>query len=381
MNKANLHTTNPINRMKYVLFFLFLSASFFGCGGIDEDLLVIPTVTSLPGLDEMAFVQITDTHNSMVSFVPALSVMRAYNCDFGFISGDIIPPKEMLDSVNKFSKPFLMIPGNHDATDGYGQVGFRYNVLNAIRANNNVHFGSSDANYWYKDIYKNGHNLRVIGLDQFECKVNASFPVTSSDTVPRNQVDWFTQVLSHSEACDGIIVIMHCGFGTTTINVRDTNNVNSFISILAKNFKNNYDYDFSSYQDPRIYPDIVKAYITGNNIKNKVYKKGYQNTNLTVHTNFTGPHHNFIGYFGGHLHWDEVEYLHDYPNQLQVLMAYCGDGTGSNYNDLIKSGSRLNSFNVNLNVINFTERTLKIFRIGAKQKIDGTTRDSISFKY
>lgn len=329
--------------------------------------------------DDISFIHITDTHGSDISLIPAIHYLRDLNCNFGIITGDILPTEAMLDSIKKSDVPILLVPGNHDIYEVYGQIGFRTKVLDVVQEKANVVFGSKSANYWYKDISKNGLLLRVIGLDQYESQVNPSYLYNSSELTLRNQIDWFINILEHSYECDGIIVLMHCGFGNSIVGNRDTNNANDFISILAKNYYNGYDY--YAVESSLLVPEIISAYKSGQNIHSKVFKKGYLSSDIIISTNFSGPHTNFVGYFGGHLHWDEVEYLNHYNKQLQVLMAYCGIGTGSHYNDLLKTNTGISSYNMNLNIINFKTKTLKIYRIGANQKIDGTSRDSILFNY
>ena len=150
-------------------------------------------------------------------------------------------------------------------------------------------------------------------------------------------------------------------------------------SIYAKKYDNSYDYYGS--KNLTIIPDIINAYQTGVNLIGQKYSNYDGGEILTVTTHFQEAHDNFIAYMGGHTHWDMAEPLKFYPQQLQVLVAYCGNGTSSNYNDLIKNTNNKDFYNFNVNIIDLKKRQLKIIRKGANVKTDGNTRDSIIFNY
>ena len=108
-------------------------------------------------------------------------------------------------------------------------------------------------------------------------------------------------------------------------------------------------------------------------------KKVSQMINVTTH--FNEPHNNFIAYYGGHVHFDVVEYLSEYPNQLMSIIAYGGRGKGNNLNDLIKTNTGVDSYTINPSNINFTTHEHKIVRLGSQRKDDGTLRESILFNF
>lgn len=324
---------------------------------------------------DVSFMHISDTHGSSVSVIPMVEALNSTDCDFGIISGDILPDAYMMGWINRSSKPIFLIPGNHDIYEGYGQYGFRENAINKNTTISNVSYGNPQANYYSYDIKKNNYTLRVIALDQFEhdaVERLGFMEVIMSQT----QIDWFIHVLEDSYSVDGIIVIIHEGFGNKFIGQRNVENTNNFISSLAADFPDSY--DFFGAANPLMIPEIVEAYLTGDNIVNRSYPSGADKITLNVTTNFKGQHHNFIAYFGGHLHWDEVEYLNSFPNQLIVLIAFGGNGTGSKWNDLIKIGLD-SSYNINYNVVDFEKKKFTIHRLGAKETISGVVRDSIAF--
>ena len=322
------------------------------------------------------FIHLSDTHGTLTTIKPANEYAKAHPyCDFVALTGDVLPTESMTKTISSANVPYLVIPGNHDSwAEGLGQWAFRSDFLNQL--GNDVVFGNNTSNYWYRDVYNGDCTLRVIGLDQFELQ-DFDTPSGLRAIMTQGQVDWFIETLKDSYDVDGIVILIHMGFGNSSKGNRDITNETKFVSSLAKNYNNSY--DFYGPDDPYMIPEIVNAYITGENIS-KTYVKGTAYEKI-VETNFEGAHSNFVAYFGGHLHWDEIEYLNDFPNQLQCLVAYAGNGTGSSYNDLVKTSSGEQSYNFNVNSINLRTRELLIERVGARRTVSETIRDTISFKF
>jgi len=364
----------------YLLLILFV-VPMYACNNLEtfEVEEYLDTEPILIPEDEIAFLHISDTHGSDRSLEPACGFLNMTDCSFGLLSGDIDATSEMKDMLLSCTKPFLMIPGNHDAYDNGGEHKFRTRMLDPMQDINNVVFGAEQCNYWHRDFYKAGYSLRVIGIDQWQTDHYSHKERESPSILTQEQIDWFIQVLKDSYDFDGIIIMIHEGFGNAMVGQRDTNVTNDFISIYAKDYENSYDY--AGVYNTLIIPDIVEAYLTGENLAAKEYMNANYLDKVTVTTDFQGPHDNFIAYFGGHAHWDMVEHLKDYPRQLQSLVAYGGYRTGSSLNDLVKTVNGEFSFTINLNMIDFKNRTITIKRLGSTIKVDGTKREQISFTY
>ena len=362
--------------MRSKVLFLFIIL-FWACSS-EESYSIINEIPARSATheDDIFFLHISDTHGSSISVLPMVEVLNNSNCDFGIITGDILPDDYMMNIINSSIKPIFLVSGNHDAYEGQGQYGFRVNVLNKNTTVSNVFYGDDRSNYYYYDLKKSNKVFRVICLDQFE--IDAVERVGIHEVImSQRQIDWFIHVLEGSYSVDGIIILIHEGFGNKFVGQRDTNNTNKFISCLASTYHNSY--DFWGKANPLMIPDIIEAYMTGENIINQSYSSGSNSLTINVTTKFIGEHTNFIAYFGGHLHWDEVEYLATHRNQLLVLIAYGGVGTGSKWNDLIKSESIQDSYNINYNVVDFHKNIFTIYRLGAKQTKSGIIRDSIYF--
>ena len=360
-----------MNREFIILLFSFFVASFISCNGsLSADNFEDSSFDSRED-SLFRFIHISDTHGSTVTIDAVNEFCKLHPCDFIALTGDVVPNSNIIKSISKSRYDYLIIPGNHDADekDGPGQYGFRTEFLDVLKLS--VLYPEQKANYWYKDYEKLGKKLRVIGLDQFELN-SFSNPSGLYAVMTQAQVNWFISVLEDSYDVDGLVVLIHMGFGNSSKGQRDTSVHNSFISELANLYNNSY--DFYGPEDPYMIPEIINAYVTGEDFE-KTYNKGNRYVK-NASTHFEIPHNNFIGYFGGHLHWDEIEYLSAFPSQLQCLVAYCGQGTGSKLNDLSKSDY---DYNFNLVDIDLFSNQLVITREGARQTIKGNSRNSIKF--
>lgn len=335
----------------------------------------------------MSYLHISDTHSVDVTLQPAIEILNSDpTYSFMILTGDFLPTETMMQEVLASEKPVFIIPGNHDSWDegstanALGQTGFREQVLNRLYPNGEVNFGDDVANYFYADVTQNGCTIRVIGLDLYDF-ANAGKPMIANSVVfSQKQIDWLIDVLEDSGDKDGVIILTHNGFGNARSNPRDDNYINEFVSINAYLFFDTYNYFGTG--DADMVPSIVEAYMTGENLTGASFYSGYSLQKISVTTDFDGPHNNFIAHYGGHIHFDVVEYLSWHPRQLMSIIAYGGRGNGGReYNDLIKTDTGEDSYTINASNINFTTHEHKIVRIGSQKKIDGTLRKSILFNF
>ena len=334
----------------------------------------------------MSFLHISDTHSVDVTLQPALEILNSDpTYSFMILTGDFLPTEAMMQELLASEKPVFIIPGNHDSWDegttahALGQRGFREQVLDRLYPNGEVNFGEdSISNYFYADVTQNGCTIRVIGLDLYEIETVGT-TINNSVIFSQKQIDWLIEVLEDSYDKDGVIIMTHNGFGNSRCNRRDDSYINEFISIHAYDFFDTYNYFGTG--DADMVPSIVEAYMTGENLTNASFYGGYRIQKINVTTNFDGPHNNFIAHYGGHIHFDVVEYLSGFPNQLMCIVAYGGRGKGNSWNDLIKTNTGEDSYTINANNINFTTHEHQIVRLGSKQKDDGTLRQSILFTF
>ena len=334
----------------------------------------------------MSFLHISDTHSVDVTLQPALEILNSDSTySFMVLTGDFLPTETMMQEVLASGKPVFVIPGNHDAWDvgstanSLGQRGFREQVMNRLYPNGEVVFGDSIGNYFYADVTNSqGCTIRVIGLDLYELDVVGA-SIKNSVIFSQQQIDWLVDVLEHSSDKDGVVVLTHNGFGNSHCNARNSDYINEFVSIYAHDFFDTY--NFFGMCDASLIPSIIEAYTSGNNLTNAQFNNGYMLQKVNVTTNFSGPSNNFIAHYGGHIHFDVVEHLSEFPNQLMSIIAYGGRGKGVNWNDLVKTNTGVDSYTINASNINFTNHEHKIERLGSQKKDDGTLRQQITFNF
>ena len=346
------------------------------------------------GANSISFMHISDLHNRDVTLNKMTALITAADVPFAVISGDMYYSGAMVHTIRNTGKPIYSIAGNHDIYIYYGgwraagkypfepNYCFRYEHMNQwfnVNMAATAHYGSEMACYFYADHKVGDKTLRLICLDQYDGGT-AGWNEDNDTIISQEEVDWLIDLLGKSGDVDGIIIAGHEGYGNGIKGQRDINHEDEFISVKAKYYARSYAYDGQG--DPLLIPEIVQAYISGQNLEGKQFLSGAQRrkdgssvppeTTVTVTTHFTGPHNNFITYLGGHLHWDMAEYLKDYPKQLQILVANGFSETYySAYHDLTYKDL---PYTINYCVVNFDAKTLTIHRLGSRQTSAGTYR-------
>lgn len=326
-----------------------------------------------------SFLHISDTHGSAYTLKYFVKLLENSSYRFGMITGDILMTDEMQHFIDSSTKPIFLLPGNHDVFDWHdqnGQIAFRQTILNQSKRKSQIHLGDETGNYYYVDIKKGEDIYRLICLDQYEINSVGMVPQYYI-VMSQKQIDWFIFVLDGASSYDGIIVAMHSGFGNSRVGSRDFNNNNNFITITGGSPDS---YEFYGDSNPCMIPDIVEAYISGTNFS-RTYASGKEGVVINVKTKFNSSHNNFIGYFGGHTHWDCVERLNYHPSQLQFLISSANYLYPSKYDDMYRESQGINAITINGYIVESDERTITGIRLGARKIVNGTIRNKISFKY
>lgn len=360
---------------------------------IDTDLLEIENFQSkFDGHATLSFMHISDLHAVDVSLNKLAKLMPSTECPFALMTGDVYPTWAMVVTARTIGKPLFFTPGNHDIYQYYGgwpesiQYGpnykFRTQMLNSWMApgvKEYSHYGNEMSGYMYADFTVGDKDVRLIQIDQYDIAAhgveNYGYQAKPNYNVhSQPQTDWLIETLNGAAEKDAVLMSIHSGFGNKTKGARTLGNDDIFVSNRADEYDNSY--DFYGDADPYLVPDIINAYKTGENITAKTYESGMEDHPVVVNTNFTGAHDNFVGYFGGHLHWDEIEFLKDFPDQLQCLVANAGTSDNGKCQDLLKTDAK---YTINYYVYDFDAKTLSVRRIGAKKKNDGTYRVEETF--
>lgn len=373
--------------MQKCILFSIACLILLGCSDLaDEDIsidnYVLSELLNQQGkIDSLnfSFLHISDTHGSAYTLKYFVKLLESSSYRFGLITGDIHMTEVMKQIISSSTKPVFLLPGNHDVFDWHdqnGQIAFRQMVLNQSKWKSQMHLGDETGNYYYVDITKGEDIYRLICLDQYEINSVGMVPQYYI-VMSQKQIDWFIAVLNETYSYNGIIVAMHSGFGNSRIGSRDLNNKNNFITITGGSPDS---YEFYGDSDPCMIPDIVEAYISGTNVS-RTYASGKEGVAINVKTNFNSSHNNFIGYFGGHTHWDCVERLNCHPSQLQFIISSANYLYPSKYDDMYRESQGINAITINSNIIEPTTRKITTIRLGARKIVDGTIRDRIEFKY
>ena len=352
------------------------------------------------GSNSISFMHISDTHMFDTTLNKFVGLVQQTDVPFSVITGDMYFNNAQVKTVRSSAKPIYLVPGNHDIYHYYGgwraaglkpfepNYCFRYEQLDHWFAGNLAdfsHYGSEKACYFYFDFKAGDKTLRLIGLDQYDGGT-AGWNERNDIIISQEEADWLADLLGKSENVDGIIIFIHAGFGNANKGQRNTDNEGEFISTTAGDFPRAYSYN--GIGDPYLVPEIVQAYISGQNLDKKEFRSGAAHrddgstvppeTTVTVTTHFTQPHKNFIAYLGGHLHWDMVEYLKDFPQQLQVLIANGFKEKIYTWHDLSYEDA---SYTINYCVVNFDTKTFVIHRIGSRKTDSGTYRLEQTFPF
>jgi len=326
-----------------------------------------------------SFLHISDTHGSAYTLKYFMKLLENSNYRFGLITGDVLMTDEMQYFIDSSTKPIFLLPGNHDVFDRHdenGQIAFRRTILNPSKWRSQMHFGDETGNYYYVDITDGEDIYRLICIDQYEIN-NVGVVPKYAIVMSQTQIDWFISVLDEAAMYNGIIIAMHSGFGNSRIGSRDFENKNNFIAITGGNPDS---YEYYGDGNPCIIPDIIEAYKTGDNISCK-YASGKEGMDINVMTHFYTSHNNFIGYFGGHTHWDCIEPLNYHPEQLQFIISSANYLYPSKFDDIYRESQGIDAITMNGYIIESDKRAITAIRFGARKIVNGTIRDRITFKY
>ena len=114
-------------------------------------------------------------------------------------------------------------------------------------------------------------------MDQYEIDTEGK-SYTHYSVVSQKQVNWLIDLLDKSEQFDGIVLLMHQGFGNAGVGIRDSTNMNDFISLYANSYTKGY-YHIGK-NNPKLIPRIINAYIWGKNINGEKYSTGFEKREL-----------------------------------------------------------------------------------------------------
>lgn len=232
-------------------------------------------------------------------------------------------------------------------------------------------------NYYFNDF--TDEKVRMIVLYEWETDFELNPSDTSQLMYDRSsrafrqaQVDWFINSLQTVPAGYGVIVVKH---QPESIKGVFDNPFFSNVAVLDKK-------EMSTYCGTELIAQIVQAFIDRQSINVSVEQTGGVVTTLTAHANFSDVAEGaeFICYCSGHTHQDIVNFLRDYPKQLELTIGcnnvHYTSGTDMLQVDSDKSKNLINVYNIDRN-----RGYVYIVRIGADFSNTAQNRSFTAIKY
>lgn len=341
------------------------------------------------------FIHISDSHGSVnvQNTVEILNYLASKGrCKFALHTGDFHASTFAdVDSWNTFKDyiwnanvPFWFVSGNHDVgnnstslTDGSTATDeqlytrcFEPLFEKWIPTNH-----PEGKNYWYNDYTE--EKVRVIGLYDFE----SDWILNDTDTAlkdPRGfcaykqaQVTWFVNALLTTPAGYGVIIARH-----NPVNYRgDSDNAFNSKFLIGRNTA-------QSYIGVNFIADIVQAFMDGTTLNTTVTETRGVNATIQINVDFsqknTGAH--FVCYCNGHTHADGVNFLKDYPNQLELNVG-CNNFHYQHYSDQQNVQNTLHQDLMNYVSVDTNAGHIYILRIGNDFTYNAKRRDFIDIQY
>lgn len=347
----------------------------------------------------------SDTHGYTTSLDKAIDIMSAQGNDVDFlvISGDMTQyyaniytndTKTAINAVKAMGDKLLMCPGNHDTYDN-SHSGFGNSKADQVSETawlkscmgNNVTWDDQNnvGGYWYKDVVKDGHTLRIISIDQY-CIGSTVYTGNNrySTVYSQAEVDWLLNLLYNTPNSYYIVILLHeppvqspAGSGEDTA-ATGMAGENLFVSDCLATFGNR-----RNETDLNLLPKIMRAYMHQENLSfsySNYADRGGHGT-LTVAKDFRShTPATFLCYIGGHMHEDICGYIPytDWSDQLMIFVT-AGDSSViySSQDDLLWNYNSGNfsaqryaqdepSYRLNEVTIDFERERIKVERVGNK---------------
>lgn len=334
------------------------------------------------------FLHISDTHGSVnvKNAVDILNKLKADgNCSFLIHTGDFYAETFASDFntfagyIGQANAPFMLVSGNHDVgnnkTSG-AEICTDTQLYNKAFAPYIGGWGVSNNPtgkcYYYKDFTDS--QVRFIGLHDFESDYNGSGTLSKGRgycAYTQAQIDWLINALMTCPADYGVIIAKH-----NPVNIRG-NLDNAFNSryLIGKNTA-------QSNVDKNIIADIVQAFIDGVTVSKTYAQSAGVVTTLNVSADFSAKNENaeFVCYLNGHTHADGVNFLKDYPKQLELNIG-CDNTHYQHYSDTLNEAGTLHQDLINYVSVDRNRGHVYIQRIGNDFSASVDRRDFTSINY
>ena len=351
----------------------------------------------------LVFMHISDTHKATHN-TRAFEVLNYLGANghvqFLMHTGDILEnPRSASQSrwagiVSAAQYPVMLTAGNHDVgnwdkpsgqytTDTQFHNAFIAPVRDAwgLKSDGGGTPYISDKNYYFKDFTE--QKVRYIVVYEYELPVQ--FEADGSTLlagrgarwISQEQADWFVEALRTTPNGYGVIVAKHAPDG------KRGEDKNPFNSPFLKGKEHQQTYQkYGGVSYTTFFADIVQAFIDKTTISKTIQQEAPPITgSVTINADFTATTNcEFICYVTGHTHADGINFLKDYPKQLD-LNINCNNTNYQHYSNMqLIAGSPYEDA-INVYSVDRNNGLIHVVRIGGEYSADGDRRDILTINY
>lgn len=354
-------------------------------------------------ISPLVFAHISDTHkatNNTRAFEVLNYLAANGHVQFLMHTGDILEdPKNALQSrwasiVAAAQYPVMLTPGNHDVGNWATAKGqyttsvqfhntFIVPVLNGwgLKSDGSGTPYTSGKNYYFKDFTE--QKVRFIVVDEYELPDQFSSDGTTllagrgARWISQAQANWFVDALQTTPEGYGVVVVKHAPDGKRG---EDNNPFNSPF-LKGKEHQQSYQY-YGGAAYTTFFADIVQAFIDKTTLSRTIQQSaGGITGDVTISADFTSTTSSeFICYVTGHTHADGINFLKDYPKQLD-LNINCNNTFYQHYSDLYLAEGTMYEDAINVYSIDRNRGVIHVVRIGGEYSADGDRRDIMTIDY
>lgn len=354
-------------------------------------------------ISPLVFAHISDTHkatNNTRAFEVLNYLAANGHVQFLMHTGDILEdPKNASQSrwssiVAPAQYPVMLTAGNHDvgnwatASGQYTTTAQFHNtfitpILNSwgLKTDGLGTPYTSGKNYYFKDF--TDQKIRFVVVDEFELPDQYASDGTTllagrgARWISQEQADWFVYTLSTTPNGYGVVVSKHAPDGKRG---EDKNPFNSPY-LKGKDHQQSYQY-YNGSAYTTFFADIVQAFIDKTTLSKTIQQSaGAITGSVTISADFTATTNcEFICYVTGHTHADGINFLKDYPQQLD-LNINCNNTHYQHYSNLQLIAGTPYEDAINVYSVDRNKGLIHVVRIGGEYSADGDRRDILTINY
>lgn len=351
----------------------------------------------------LVFAHISDTHK-MTNNARAIQLLNYLgkngHVQFLMHTGDILEdPKSAsqsrwADIVSGAQYPVMVTAGNHDVGNwetASGKYTTSAQFYDAFIAPQVASWGLktdgggspfvNGRNYYFKDF--TAEKVRFIVVDEYELPSQYDSDGTTllagrgARWISQAQADWFVEALRTTPDGYGVIVAKHAPDGKRG---EENNPFNS--PYLKGKAHQQTRQKFNGVEYTTFFADIVQAFIDKGTLSKTIQQEaGAITGSVTITADFsTTAGREFICYVTGHTHADGINFLKDYPEQLD-LNINCDNTFYQHYSNLYLAEGTMYEDAINVYSIDRNRGVIHVVRIGGEYSADGDRRDILTIKY